>query len=434
MIYRLRRRLSRLRVSQRLALLVLIPLAAVVGLAAPVVLDRVDRAQAQASIADEAETRRTVGVLLEELQRERLLSLMYMALDRSDTSAVVGQSQAVNDAIDEVRTKGDPRLRPGVSELTTLLSILRPRVIDRSLASKAAHQVYSQGIEAILNSVPAPTAAGTDAVVPPAGALDELLRSNEQAARFGTAILVSVTERENGEEQRRAAKVALDLHTARFNQLGTESQKALLVAAENSQAAQRLNRLVSDGLGDGDDNAKVSRIASAVETYTTLRRIVGDRIAREITDNAAADANDAFTEALVVGLLALLLLLVVAALAAAGARSIAVPLAQLNEAAVAVAAATGRELERVSDVENQSESTPALRAVPTNGPGDVADLAAAFNQVQASAAALLERQVTTRRNVSSLVATVARRTRKLAERQLNLIDVLERQMQVPKLM
>lgn len=434
MIYRLRRRLSRLRVSQRLALLVLIPLAAVVGLAVPVVVDRVDRAQAQASIAEEAETRRTVGVLLEELQRERLLSLMYMALENADSSAVIRQSQAVNDAIEDVRTKGDRRLRPGTSELTGLLSILRPRVLERSLASKAAHQVYSEGIAAVLNSIPPPTAAGTDAVVPPAGALDELLRSNEQAARFGTAILVSVTEPESGQEQRQAAQVALGLHTARFEQLGTPSQRDLLNAAVNSQAAQRLNRIVNDGFGEGDANAKVSRIASAVETYTTLRRIVGDRIAREITDNAADDANNAFTEAIVVALLALLLLLLVAALAAAGARSIAVPLAQLNEAAVAVAAATGRELERVSDIENQSESTPVLRAVPTNGPGDVADLAAAFNQVQESAAALLERQVTTRRNVSAMFATVARRTRNLADRQLNLIDVLERQQQDPQLL
>ena len=60
---------------------------------------------------------------------------------------------------------------------------------------------------------------------------------------------------------------------------------------------------------------------------------------------SAHRANRARTEAILVGLLALLLLLVVAGLAAAGARSIAVPLAQLNAAAVAVAAATGRELE-----------------------------------------------------------------------------------------
>ncbi|GIJ69811.1 hypothetical protein Voc01_047280 [Virgisporangium ochraceum] len=433
MIFRLRRRLGRLRVSQRLALLVLVPLAAVVGLAVPVVTDRVDSAQAQASIADEAETRRTVGSVLEELQRERLLSLMYLAVDSADSSSVVRQSQAVNDAIDDLRSHADQRLRPGIAELVTLLGIVRPRVLDRSVLSMVAHEVFSRGIEAIIYNIPPPTAAGTDAALSPSAPLDELLRANEQAARFGTAALVAVVEAAPGEKLLREAEVGLELYTARFTQLASVNQRSLLTAAENSQASQRVVALAANP-GEGALNEKVIRIASAVETYTTLRRLVGDRIAREITDAAAEDANAALREAIIVGLLAFLLLLFVAALAAAGARSIAVPLAQLNAAAVAVARATGRELERVSDVENQSESTPALRAVPTTGPGDVADLAAAFNQVQEGAAALLERQVTTRRNVSAMFATVARRTRNLADRQLNLIDVLERQQQDPQLL
>jgi signal transduction histidine kinase len=162
--------------------------------------------------------------------------------------------------------------------------------------------------------------------------------------------------------------------------------------------------------------------------------LVSDRIAREILDDSVRAAGSARSTATAVAVLAALLIVVVAGLAAAGARSIAVPLARLNAAALTVATATGKELERVSDVESDADVAPALQAVPTTGPGDVADLAASFNRVQDAAGALLARQVTTRRNVSAMFATVARRTRNLADRQLNLIDVLERQQQDPQLL
>ena len=433
MIERLRRRLGRLRVAQRLALLVLVPLVAVVGLAIPVVIDRGYQASAAATVADEARTRRIVGVLLEELQRERLLSLVYLSQAGAEPSPVVRQSQAVNDAIESVRTSADPRLRPGVTALTELLNQVRPRVLDRSVLSLVAHTIFSQGIAAVLDAMPPPRAANETASVPPAAALDELLRANEQAARFGAAVLVMATE-PAGDKILADARTAQALYTTHFTQLAKGEHRQLLTNAENSQASRRVTELAEAIGTPGDVNVVIGRVAAAVETYTTLRRLVGDRIAREIVDDADRAANGARTAAILVGVLALLLLLIVAGLAAAGARSIALPLARLNEAAVAVAAATGQELERVSDVEDQAEAAPTLRAVPTTGPGDVADLAVAFNQVQEGAAALLARQVTTRRNVSAMFATVARRTRNLADRQLNLIDVLERQQQDPQLL
>jgi signal transduction histidine kinase len=426
--------MGRLRVTQRLALLVLVPLLAVVGLAIPVVIQQAAQARAVASIAEEAQTRRTVGGLLEELQRERLISLVYLALPGSESLAVVRQSQAVNDAIEDVRVNADPRLQPGVARLKELLGVVRPRVLDRSVLSYVAHYMFTQAVESVLETLPPPTASGTEASVPPVGALDELLRANEHAARLGAGVLVTVSEQVPGQRLVADAKTAQQVHTARFVQLATGAHRVFLVQAENSQAATRINEFVDIGLPAGDRNTVVGRIAAAVETYTTLRRLVGDRIAREIVAESASDAATTRTTAIVVGILALLLLVLVAGLAAAGARSIAVPLARLNVAAIAVAAATGRELERVSDVESDVEVAPSLPAVPTSGPGDVADLAAAFNQVQEGAAGLLARQLTTRRNVSAMFATVARRTRNLADRQLNLIDVLERQQQDPQLL
>ena len=63
-----------------------------------------------------------------------------------------------------------------------------------------------------------------------------------------------------------------------------------------------------------------------------------------------------------------------------------------------------------------------------------AQLAAAFNRVQSTAAELLDRQASNRRNVSLMFANVARRTQNLVHRQLAVVDELERNEQDPKLL
>ena len=65
---------------------------------------------------------------------------------------------------------------------------------------------------------------------------------------------------------------------------------------------------------------------------------------------------------------------------------------------------------------------------------EIGELAAALNRVQATAALLLERQVTTRSNVAVMFANIARRTQNLVGRQLTLIDELERNERDPELL
>src|SRR5262249_20431478 len=64
----------------------------------------------------------------------------------------------------------------------------------------------------------------------------------------------------------------------------------------------------------------------------------------------------------------------------------------------------------------------------------IGELATALNRVQATAALLLERQTTSRRNVGVMFANIARRTQNLVGRQLTLIDDLERNERGPELL
>jgi hypothetical protein len=67
-----------------------------------------------------------------------------------------------------------------------------------------------------------------------------------------------------------------------------------------------------------------------------------------------------------------------------------------------------------------------LAALTLRSADEIGELASAFNRVQATAALLMEQQVTTRRNVSVMFANIAHRTQSLVSRQLAHIDALER--------
>ncbi len=95
--------LSRLRITQRLSLLLMLPLAAVVLISVPFTVERVDDARAAAAIVNSAHNARAIGSVIQELQQERLLALAYLASPRVSRSAVVAQAQSTVDAADQAR-------------------------------------------------------------------------------------------------------------------------------------------------------------------------------------------------------------------------------------------------------------------------------------------------------------------------------------------
>ena len=93
--------LGRLRIRGKLALLVVIPLLSMVGLAVPVVLDRVAAAQRAGDTADRVRLASRVGSLVQDLQQERILSVGFL-LGRVDPER----------ADPQVRRRGRPGRRP----------------------------------------------------------------------------------------------------------------------------------------------------------------------------------------------------------------------------------------------------------------------------------------------------------------------------------
>ncbi len=433
--------LGRLGVRDKLNLLLLLPLTTIILMSVPFIADRVGDARAAAATASTARTAQQAGSLIQELQRERLLSLAYLVSPGANRSPLISQAQNVSDQAADMRGALGPRVERGLSAALAGLDRLGPirdRVRQRSVEPKLVHQAFDDAITGLLDALGLTPQNFVDAVgARQVGALDALLRANEESGSAGTALLVAALDQESGSALLIQATRMQQLHSERFLQLATPVQVRLLRLVDASQATREVDALIDQvrhGPGKSDAAALAAAVLAAVDSQTGLQRLVEGRITRDIADGAAARARDARIAAWVFAGSTVVLFAVVVGLSVRVSRSIAGPLRRLTFAAGAVADLAGAELIRVSDEENPERTAPRLAAIDVITEDEVGELAAAFNQVQATAALLLERQVVSRSNVAAMFANVGRRTRNLVGRQLALIDDLERDEKDPELL
>jgi signal transduction histidine kinase len=433
--------IDRLRVRGKLNLLLLAPLAAVVLVTVPFVVGQIQNAQSSRTTADAANNARQLGALVWELQRERLVTAAYLADRGGDDVAMVLQQQVVYDSAEALRrslgSNASEELSNALVRLGSLAE-LRSSARKRGAPLDSVARAYHAVIEALIDALRLVPQRSSD----PEGArqlaaLDALLRANEESALRGMALVAAAVNPQIGRELLTGAAAQSQMFTERFGQEADVAQAALVVLVDQGEAARRVDVLAQHipvQLDSATVQAFVRSVLAAAEAQAGLRRLVQDKVTSQIADAAAARAAVARSTAWSVGVGAALLFALVIGLAFSISRSIANPLQRLTRAAAAVADLTNSELVRVTDVEQVDERPPRLTAIDVVSGDEVGELAVAFNQVQATAALLLERQVVTRRNVSLMFANVAQRTQNLVRRQLALVDELERDEQDTRLL
>jgi signal transduction histidine kinase len=267
-------------------------------------------------------------------------------------------------------------------------------------------------------------------------ALDALMRANEEASGVGATLMAAAVDLTNTRALLNAAVSAKQQYDVRFRQLASQSQAGLVDQVEQGQAAARINVYVLDMTRtDGKEpTVQVSDALTAAVSYTGLRRVAQDRIAREIA--AEAQRRNVAAEQTAIGVIIAVVLLfgIVVLLGVMVSRSISRPLGRLTAAATVMADVAGAELVRVADSDDPEPAPTRLAAVEVGSTDEVGQLADALNRVQATAALMLERQVSMRRNVGVMFANIARRTQNLVGRQLSLIDDMERNERSPELL
>ncbi|TNH25931.1 sensor histidine kinase [Micromonospora orduensis] len=426
--------LARLRIRGKLALLVVIPLLSMVGLAVPVVLERVAAAQRAGDITDRVRLSSRVGSLVQDLQQERILSVGFL-LGRVERAEVIRKSADVDDRVADLRAAGGDALTDQVdSALDRVSSLveLRTAVLARAVNPGQVMDAFGPVNMGMITSLRLVVGVDTDTL--PGRqvlALDGLLRADEGLAACATlSLLVKAIGTPDTTAAYVACIAALQVDNQRFRGLITPEQ---LKVAQLNDAAVAARTSPDFLVTSARDPARAVRdvpmdvLFPAVRTMIRLGQFVEKKLVADVVAEVTAEQRRALTAAYLVGAAAALILALVVLLSAAVARTVARPLTQLTRSADRVARVAEAELVRVTDDETESSQSVRLEPVDIRANDEIGDLARAFDRVQSTAAQLVERQVVGRRNVAQMFGHVGRRTQNLVGRQIALIDRLEQQ-------
>ncbi|MCZ7477912.1 sensor histidine kinase [Micromonospora sp. WMMC273] len=423
--------LGRLRIRGKLALLVIIPLLSMVGLAVPVVIDRVTAARQAADTAETVRVASRVGSLVQDLQQERLLSIGLL-LRRVSRTELIQKSATVDDRVADLRAEPLPAaVRESLDGVRRLEDVR-----NATLAGRATPQqiltVFGEVDTALIDALRLPFRVDTDTA---AGrqvlALDALLRVDEALSSCTTQIvLVKATGDPQVARAFVACMAALNVDNRRFRKLITPEQLKVAQLDDAAVAARTSPTFLVDSLRDPEGAiapVPLDVLFPSARSMITLGQFVEKKVVADVIAETRAREREALTAAWLVSLAAAAILLVVVLLSMTVARTVARPLSRLTRSAERVARVTEAELTRVAD--DESETVPPVRLDPVevSARDEIGDLARAFDRVQHTAARLVERQVAGRRNVAQMFGHVGRRTQNLVGRQIALIDRLERQ-------
>lgn len=423
--------LGRLRIRGRLALLVIIPLLSMVGLAVPVVLDRVAAAQRAAEIADTVRVASRIGSLVQDLQQERLLSVGSL-LGRVTRSELIQKSATVDDRVADLRAESLPApVRAALDGVRTLAD-LRTAVLAGKATPDEIMGAFRTVDMALIEALRLPfqvdtgTSAGRQVL-----ALDALLRADEGLGACATLIvLVKATGDPKVAGSYIACMAALQVDNQRFRSLITPEQYRLAMLDDAAVAARTSPTFLVDSVKDpvaAIAAVPIDALFPSVRSMITLGQFVEKKIVADVIAETRSEQRGALVAAWLVSAAAALILLSVVLLGMAVARTVARPLTRLTRSADRVARVAEAELTRVVDDEAETVAPVRLDPIDVGARDEIGDLARAFERVQRTAARLVERQVAGRRNVAQMFGHVGRRTQNLVGRQIALIDRLERQ-------
>lgn len=434
---------------RKLNVLVGVPLAVVAVMLGYLIIDQVDQARDAASAArlvrDSAQVAELVDRVATEHQQAILLSVRYEATTsgRPSPAAYRKAQAAVDDQVATVRETFGDRLpateAQALKEISGLTS-LRDTIEQGYLPADNIDPAYTNAAQGLIDGLGLDRNAALAATFT-GNLLDSLLRADAAHSAFETGVFSARTGDSNAliEFIGAVGNQELYAHQAeRFARFATEKQAEELADVEHNAAqatvAQHYAELQIDPSGlQARTPAQVRRVfTEALASYPDYQKQAQTRlrITSSLIDQIADRADDASAEAWwragwLLGS-ALLGFVVWLAFSVLVRRSVVRPVHALTGAAREVADVAGRELARVADDDAEDDGPPRLREMPVTAQDEIGDLAEAFNRVQATAAALLERQVLSRRNVAEMFGNVGRRVSNLTTRQLSLIDAVER--------
>ncbi|MER5648941.1 nitrate- and nitrite sensing domain-containing protein [Streptosporangium sp. NPDC002524] len=441
------------RVRRRLVALVLVPTIAAVLLGGVQVFASTRAAGDYQRVNDLARLSARIGTLTHELAEERDRTAWFIALGRPENGVkdVRAQMDLVDGFAARVRESGSllgeevsGRTRDEVETAITRLDDLRPlreQALRSALLPDAAIAAYSLVIADLLSLYDELGKGSADDVLfGQAITLDALARAKE-ALSFQRALLtvVLVAGRfEQGQMERFLGALSTERNERRtFAAEAGNRERRLFDETVNGRTAERaelLRELVLLRAASGVSlrGLDLERKDDAGEWYDAATVIIGDM--REVEERHAQDIvarsqqlGDAEqSRALTVAVAVAALLAFVLAITVGVARSLVRPLRRLRREALEVA---GERLpayvQRVRD-SHEGEIAADVPPIGVLSRDEIGEVARAFDEVHREAVRLAGEEARLRATVNAMFVNLSRRSQGLVERQLTLVERLER--------
>ncbi|XUL91913.1 ATP-binding protein [Streptomyces galilaeus] len=435
---------------RKLNLLVGVPLAVVAVLLTYLIADEIgqstDASDAAQLVRDSGQVAELVNLVEAEHQQAILLSVRFEATKDGGTpsqSAYRKSQQAVDKQVEKVRDTFGDRLPAGEAQALREingLQTLRDTVAQSYLPADNIDPAYTSASDGLIDGLDLEHNANL-ATTFTGNLLDSVLRADAAHSSFETSVFSATTGDSNALIEFTNAVGSYDLYTyqaSRFARFATEEQADELSGVEHTTPQREIAEAYAElqidpsGLQAESPGAVRKAFADAMSDYPAYPKQAEARlkITNSLIGQIATRADDASSSAswragilLNLSALGFVLWLFFVVIVR---RSVVRPVQALTGAAKQVAEVAGRELARVADDDAEDDGPPMLRDMPVTAKDEIGDLAEAFNHVQTTAAALLARQVVSRRNVAEMFGNVGRRVSNLTTRQLALIDAVER--------
>ncbi|WP_371780244.1 sensor histidine kinase [Streptosporangium subroseum] len=378
------------------------------------------------------------------LERDRVAWSLFQPSNKGLKDSADEQKKTVDAIVNRVRLQLQgidesygPRVAKAAKDVTYQLAGL-PEL--RKVTGTAQVERYNQMVSPLLQLHEELTLVSDDSeIIGNTRALSALAHAKEEISQQRARLLAGYYAPTliNAQELEKfiASRSRMQEYEADFSVEASPDNGQLFVNAMQDEKVYRAELTKSRAIVLGSDKQHTGRLISdfnAVKQWfsdngTTIDRIkkVETQVAGDVVTRARELEDTEQRNAILTAGLILVLLLLVLGLTVLIARSMVQPLRRLRVEALDVAGFRLPEVVRRLRVSGETQ-TPDIAPISVDTKDEIGEVAKAFDEVHRQAVRLAAEESELRSNISAMFVNLSRRTQTLVERQISLIDGLEK--------
>ncbi|RSM81886.1 histidine kinase [Amycolatopsis sp. WAC 01375] len=439
------------RLRSKLAAVLIIPTLTALALGTLRVIDDSGEAARFQDTADQVAFADKITLVVHELQSERSLAVAKIASgDASRQAGLDAQISKVDRAVDDLRASAnqinpdDQDTRDRYSRGLQRLDALRPLrgAMNTSLLGDTPVLIaYSGILDSLVQLGREVTTAVANRDVLRLGVTVQAVSEGKEFIARGDAALLIASFRSSfpGDlfDQARSAVASGDASTAAFLANASPEQRQLYSDTFSGPEVDDRRRIttMAFSLHQQNEPPSIDNVALGNDSRVALDKLraVETNLLGQLRAQADELATDAINSAWIGGAIVLLALLAALFLMLVIARLMLRPLRILRKTALDVAYTRLPETVQaiLDDPDPVNASKRSVEPVPVTSRDEIGEVARSFDVVHAQAVKMAAEQALLRENVNGIFVNLSRRSQRLVERQLGVIDRLEADEQDP---